>query len=197
MCMCNYLKALNLTCVLNRIENDRFNVSVSNPFDIAFTSDFDSAQIAFNAESVLSGSSDAFTRLMRDLNNSDDPRSLIGVEYTDVVTISDYDALMCSIYVKSHESDLYVSVVLTDSGQVVYSRTLEVLRDELTDGEENDALNDVQRVALDKVFTADTLRNELAQHVTSRSVTNTTHDSHDSYGVLLHNNICDYYSLTN
>ena len=196
--MCNSLKALNLTCVLNSIENDRFNISVSNADNVAFTSDFDYAQIAFNAESVLSGSSDAFARLMHDLNNSDDPESLIGVEYTDTITISDYDALMCSIYVKSHESDLYVSVVLTDSGQVVYSRTLEVLRDEMTDGEENDLLDAAQRVALDKVFTADTLRNELAQHVTARSVTN-QHDHDDSYGVLLHsmNNICDYYSLTN
>ncbi len=193
--MCDSLKALNLSCVLNRIDNGLFNISVSNADNVAFTSDFDYAQIAFNAEYVTTGS-DAFARLMYDLNNCDDPDSLIGVEYTDVVTISDYNALDCSVYVKTHESDLYVSVVLTDNGKAVYSRTLNALRDELTDGEENDMLNNAQRYALDKVFTLAMLRNELAQHVTSRSVTN-THD--DSYGVLLHsmNNICDYYSLTN
>ena len=48
--MCDSLKALNLTCVLNRIENDQLNISVSNSDDIAFTSNFDYAQIAFNAE---------------------------------------------------------------------------------------------------------------------------------------------------
>ena len=193
--MFDSLKALNLTCVLNRIDNGLFNISVSNADNVAFTSDFDYAQIAFNAEYVLSGSG-AFTRLMCDLNSSDDPESLIGVEYTDVVTISDYNALECSVYVKTHESDLYVSVVLTDNGKAVYSRTLNALRDELTDGEENDALNNAQRYALDKVFTADMLRAELLAHMQSRSITN-THD--DSYGVLLHsmNNICDYYSLTN
>lgn len=193
--MFDSLKALNLTCVLNSIENDRFNISVGNADNIAFTSDFDYVQIAFNAEYVLSGNS-AFTRLMCDLNSSDNPHDLIGVVYTDTVTISDYNALDCSVYVKSHESALFVSVVLTDNGQAVYSRTVDVLRDEMTDGEENDMLNNAQRYALDKVFTLAMLRNELAQHVTSRSVTN-THD--DSYGVLLHsmNNICDYYSLTN
>lgn len=193
--MFDSLKALNLTCVLNSIENDRFNISVGNADNIAFTSDFDYAQIAFNAEYVLSGNS-AFTRLMCDLNSSDNPHDLIGVVYTDTVTISDYNALDCSVYVKSHESALFVSVVLTDNGQAVYSRTVDVLRDEMTDGEENDMLNNAQRYALDKVFMLAMLRNELAQHVTSRSVTN-THD--DSYGVLLHsmNNICDYYSLTN
>lgn len=193
--MFDSLKALNLTCVLNRIDNGLFNVSVSNADNIAFTSDFDSAQIAFNAEYVLSGSG-AFTRLMCDLNSSDDPASLIGVAYTDTHTIKDINALVCSVYVKSHESALFVSVVLTDNGQAVYSRTVDVLRDELTDGEENALLDVAQRNALDAVFTLAMLRNELAQHVTSRSVTN-THD--DSYGVLLHsmNNICDYYSLTN
>lgn len=193
--MFDSLKALNLTCVLNRIENDRFNISVSNADNIAFTSDFDYAQIAFNAEYVLSGSG-AFTRLMCDLNSSDNPHDLIGVVYTDTITISDYNALDCSVYVKTHESDLYVSVVLTDNGQAVYSRTLEVLRDELTDGEENALLDAAQCAKFDAVFTADMLRAELLAHMQSRSVTN-THD--DSYGVLLHsmNNICDYYSLTN
>lgn len=193
--MFDSLKALNMTCVLNRIDNGLFNISVSNADNVAFTSDFDYAQIAFNAEYVLSGNG-AFTRLMCDLNSSDNPHDLIGVVYTDTVTISDYNALDCSVYVKSHESALFVSVVLTDNGQAVYSRTVDVLRDEMTDGEENDMLNNAQRYALDKVFTLAMLRNELAQHVTSRSVTN-THD--DSYGVLLHsmNNICDYYSLTN
>ncbi len=192
--MCDSLKALNLSCVLNRIDNGLFNISVSNADNVAFTSDFDYAQIAFNAEYVLSGS-DAFTRLMCDLNSSDDPDALIGVVYTDIVTISNYDALMCSVYVKTHESDLYVSVALTDNGKAVYSRTLNLLRDELTDGEENDTLNNAQRYALDKVFTADMLRAELSTHTQSRSVTN-THD--DSYGVLLHsmNNITDYYSLS-
>lgn len=191
--MFDSLKALNLTCVLNSVENDRFNISVSNADNVAFTSDFDYAQIAFNAEYVTTGS-DAFARLMYDLNNSDDPESLIGVVYTDTITISDYNALECSVYVKSHESALFVSVVLTDNGQAVYSRTVDVLRDELTDGEENDMLNNAQRYALDKVFTADMLRAELSTHTQSRSVTN-THD--DSYGVLLHsmNNITDYYSL--
>lgn len=193
--MCDSLKALNLSCVLNRIDNGLFNISVSNGDNVAFTSDYDYAQIAFNAEYVLSGN-DAFTRLMCDLNNCNEPESLIGVEYTDVVTISDYNALDCNIYVKTHESDLYVSVTLTDNGKAVYSRTLNALRDELTDGEENDALNNAQRYALDKVFTADMLRSELSTHTASRSVTN-KHD--DSYGVLLHsmNNITDYYSLSN
>lgn len=193
--MSDSLKALNLTCVLNSVENDCFNISVGNA-DIAFTSDFDSAQIAFNAEYVLISGNGAFTRLMCDLNRSENPHALIGVVYTDTVSISDYDALLCSVYVKSYESSLFVSVVLTDNGQAVYSRTVDVLRDEMTDGEENDMLNNAQRYALDKVFTLAMLRNELAQHVTSRSVTN-THD--DNYGVLLHsmNNITDYYSLTN
>ena len=198
--MFDYLKALNLTCVLNSIKNDRFNISVSfnisvgSNYNIAFTSDFDCAQIAFNAEYVLSGNG-AFARLMRDLNSSENLHDLIGVVYTDAMTISDCNALNCSVYVKSHENALFVSVVLTDDVQVVYSRTADVLHDELTDGEENDLLDNAQRVALDKVFTLAMLRNELVQHVTLRSVTNT----HDDYGVLLHsmNNICKYYSLTN
>ena len=86
--MCDSLKALNLTCVLNRIENDQLNISVSNSDDIAFTSNFDYAQIAFNAEYLLSGNS-AFTRLMYDLNNSNEPESLIGVVYTDNTDTSD------------------------------------------------------------------------------------------------------------
>ena len=198
--MFDYLKALNLTCVLNSIKNDRFNISVSfnisvgSNYNIAFTSDFDCAQIAFNAEYVLSGNG-AFARLMRDLNSSENLHDLIGVVYTDAMTISDCNALNCSVYVKSHESALFVSVVLTDDVQVVYSRTADVLHDELTDGEESDLLDNAQRVALDKVFTLAMLRNELVQHVTLRSVTNT----HDDYGVLLRsmNNICKYYSLTN
>ena len=121
--MCDSLKALNLSCVLNRIDNGLFNISVSNADNVAFTSDFDYAQIAFNAEYVTTGS-DAFARLMYDLNSSDDPDALIGVVYTDIVTISNYDALDCNVYVKTHESDLYVSVVLTDNGKAVYSRAL-------------------------------------------------------------------------
>ncbi len=191
--MFDSLKALNLTCVLNRIDNGLFNISVSNADNIAFTSDFDSAQIAFNAEYVLSGSG-AFTRLMCDLNSSDDPASLIGVAYTDTHTIKDINALVCSVYVKSHESALFVSVVLTDNGQAVYSRTVDVLRDELTDGEENALLDVAQCNQFDSVFTLAMLRNELAQHVTARSAT----DTHDAvYGVLLHsmNNITDYYNV--
>ncbi len=191
--MFDSLKALNLTCVLNRIDNGLFNVSVSNADNVAFTSDYDASQVAFNAEYVLSGSG-AFARLMCDLNSSDDPASLIGVVYTDTHTIKDINALVCSVYVKSHESALFVSVVLTDNGQAVYSRTVDVLRDELTDGEENALLDVAQCNQFDSVFTLAMLRNELAQHVTSRSVTN-THD--DSYGVLLHsmNNITDYYNV--
>lgn len=193
--MLDSLKAFNMTCVLNSVDNDVFNVSVSNDNTISFTADYDVAQVAFNAEYIATGN-DAFSRLMRDINESNNPLDLVGVVYTDVVTISDYNALDCNVYVKSHESALYVSVVLTDNGQAVYSRTVDVLRDEMTDGEENDNLNNRQRYALDQVFTLAMLRNELAQHVTSRSVTN-THD--DSYGVLLHsmNNITDYYSLSN
>ena len=183
--MCDSLKAFKLTCVLNRIDNGLFNISVSIADNIAFTSDFDSAQIIFNAEYVLTGNS-AFTRLMRDLNSSEDLDALIGVVYT--------DALTCSVYVKTHESDLYVSAVLTDYAQAVYSRTLNLLRDELADGEENALLDAAQRAKFDAVFTADMLRAELSTHIQSRSVTN-QHD--DSYGVLLHrmNNICDYYTL--
>lgn len=104
------------------------------------------------------------------------------------------DALMCSVYVKTHESDLYVSVALTDNAQAVYSRTLEVLRDELTDGEENALLDVAQCAKFDAVFTADMLRAELLAHIQSRSVTN-QHD--DSYGVLLHSmdHISDYYDV--
>lgn len=104
------------------------------------------------------------------------------------------NALMCSVYVKTHESDLYVSVVLTDNAQAVYSRTLEVLRSELTDGEENALLDATQCARFDSVFNADMLRSELHLHIDHGDVTN-THD--DNYGVLLHsmNNICDYYTL--
>ncbi len=191
--MCDSLKALNLSCVLNRIDNGLFNISVSNADNIAFTSDYDFSQIAFNAEYVTTGS-DAFARLMYDLNSSSEPQALIGIEYTDTVSIADYDALMCNIYVKTYESDLYVSVALTDNGKAVYSRTLNLLRDELTDGEENDMLNNAQRYALDKVFNADMLRDELKAHTDSRSATNV---HHDEYGVLLHsmNNITDYYDV--
>lgn len=104
------------------------------------------------------------------------------------------NSLLCSVYVKTHESDLYVSLTLTDNAQAVYSRTLEVLRDELTDGEENALLDAAQCAKFDAVFTADMLRAELLAHIQSRSVTN-QHDN--DYGVLLHsmNNICDYYTL--
>lgn len=104
------------------------------------------------------------------------------------------NSLLCSVYVKTHESDLYVSLTLTDNAQAVYSRTLEVLRDELTDGEENALLDVAQCAKFDSVFTADMLRAELLAHIQSRSVTN-QHD--DSYGVLLHSmdRISDYYDV--
>ncbi len=191
--MNNDLKTLNLTCVLNSIENDLFNISVSNSDNVAFTSDYDYSQIAFHAEYLTTGI-DALSCLMRSINESNDPQALIGVVYTDTVTISDYNALECSVYVKSQDNALLVSVVLTDNGQAVYSRTVDVLRDDMQDGEENDLLDNQQRYALDKVFTLAMIRNELAQHVTARSVTN-AHS--DDYGVLLHsmNNITAYYNL--
>lgn len=104
------------------------------------------------------------------------------------------NALMCSVYVKTHESDLYVSVVLTDNAQAVYSRTLEVLRDELTDGEENALLDVAQCAKFDSVFTADMLRDELSAHIAARSATGVYSAA---YGVLLHsmNNVTDYYKV--
>lgn len=105
------------------------------------------------------------------------------------------DALMCSTYVKTHDADLYLSVVLTDeSGKAVYSRTLEALRGELTDGEENALLDSALCARLDSAFTADMLRNELIEMMLTDNATN-QHD--DSYGVLLHsmNNITHYYNV--
>ena len=191
--MFDSLKALNLTCVLNRIDNGLFNVSASNGDNVAFTSDYDVSQIAFLSEYVLSGSN-AFTRLLSDINSSNDPASLIGVVYTDTHTITDINALVCSVYVKTHDNALYVSLVLTDKGQAVYSRTVDVLRDELTDGEENELLNVAQCNKFDSVFTLAMLRNELTANIEARSVTD-THD--DSYGVLLHrmDHITDYYDV--
>ena len=191
--MFDSLKAFNADAVLNSVNNDVFNISLSNDDNIAFTSDYDVSQIAFLSEYVLTGNS-AFTRLLSDINSSNEPASLIGVVYTDTHTITDINALVCSVYVKTHDNALYVSLVLTDNGQAVYSRTVDVLRDELTDGEENELLNVAQCNKFDSVFTLAMLRNELTANIEARSVTD-THD--DSYGVLLHsmNNICDYYTL--
>lgn len=191
--MFDSLKALHADAVLNTVNNGIFNISLSNDDNIAFTSDYDVSQIAFLSEYVLTGNS-AITRLMFDINNSNNPSDLIGVVYTDTITIRDFNALTCNVYTNTHESSLFVSVVLLDGAQAVYSRTLDTLRDELTDGEENDLLDATQCNALDNVFTANMLHAELITHIQSRSVTN-THDN--EYGLLLHsmNNICDYYTL--
>lgn len=191
--MFDSLKALKADAVLNSINNGVFNISLSNDDNIAFSSDYDISQISFLSEYVLEGNS-AFTRLLLDINNSNNPSELIGVIYSDTLFINNVDALMCSVYVKTVDSSFTVSLVLTQDAQTVYSRTLDLLRYDLTDGEENDLLDATQCARFDAVFTADMLRDELTAHIAARSATG-VHSA--VYGVLLHsmNNITDYYKV--
>lgn len=80
-----------------------------------------------------------------------------------MVTIDCHRDVYC-VYLKTHDADVYLSVVVRyaqQDGQALYSRTLELLRDELTDGEENQIVDPLQRTTLDRVFNSEYMRGEL------------------------------------